>query len=134
VSIQNYLKGKPFLEIQRYKSTPPQDAVAYVGTPRKHPYEDDKLLLVGDPASDNPGVYEFLVGDIVAAEDLASPVMENGESYSKVRIWIRRGSMGMRHEPFEVDTPPHFFGVTPDLKLTKTQNSAHSGAFDGLRA
>jgi inorganic pyrophosphatase len=81
MSIRDYLESEPFFEIQRYKSGPPQDAVAFVGTPRKHPYDDGKLVLVGDTAAENPGIYEFLVGDVVHAEDLASPVMENGESY-----------------------------------------------------
>ena len=134
MSIREYLASEPFFEIQRYKSTPPQDAVAYVGTPRKHPYDDGKIILVGDPTSESPGLYEFLVGDIVHAEDLASPVTKSGESYPRVRIWIRRGSMGIRYEPFEVDDPPRFFGVTPDLKLSRKRDSTQgraSGGFQG---
>ena len=133
MSIRDYLESEPFFEIQRYTSAPPQDAVAFVGTPRKHPYDDAKFILVGDPTLESPGVYEFLVGDVVHAEDLASPVTENGESYPRVRIWIRRGSVGIRYEPFEVDTPPRFFGVSPDMKIRKPSAADRNGAADKTR-
>lgn len=133
MAIRDYLESEPFFEIQRYKSTPPQDAVPFVGTPRKHPYDDGKIVLVGEPSAENPGVCEFLVGDIVHAEDLASPVTQNGESYPMVRIWIRRGSVGIRYEPFEVDTPPRFFGISPDLKAAKPPFSLHDKTSGGPR-
>ncbi len=133
MSIRDYLESEPFFGIQRYKASPPQDAVPFVGTPRKHPYDDGKLILVGDPSAESPGIYEFLVGDIVNAEDLASPVTQGGESYPRVRVWIRRGSMGIRYEPFEVDTPPRVFGVSPDLKVTKAGISSRERSPGGAR-
>lgn len=133
MSIRDYLESEPFFEIQRYTSAPPQDAVAFTGTPRKHPYDDGKIVLVGDPSAENPGVYEFLVGDIVHAEDLASPVTQSGESYPRVRIWIRRGSVGIRYEPFEVDTPPRFFGVSPDLKIARQAPGSRDRSAGGSR-
>ncbi|MCK7485501.1 MAG: hypothetical protein MZU97_08000 [Bacillus subtilis] len=119
MSIRDYLESEPFFEIQRYTLHAAPGRRGLHGNPRKHPYDDGKIVLVGDPGAENPGIYEFLVGDIVHAEDLASPVTQSGESYPRVRIWIRRGSVGIRYEPFEVDTPPRFFGVSPDLKISK---------------
>ncbi|HSV55692.1 MAG TPA: hypothetical protein VLH39_01105 [Magnetospirillaceae bacterium] len=125
MSIRDYLDSEPFFEIQRYISSPPQDAVVFTGTPRMHPYDDRKFILVGDPTADEPVIFEFLAGDIVHAEDLASPVTQSGETYPRVRLWIRRGSMGIRYEPFEVDTPLRFFHLPQDHKVTRPPASGH---------
>jgi hypothetical protein len=115
MSVREYL-GEPFYELQTYHSEPPQDAVSFIGSPRKHPYDDGKILLIVDPHEGDSAILEFRVSDIVCAQDLPSPVTEAGESYPIVRIWMRRGSIGIRYEPFEVDTPLHFLSESHKLK------------------
>lgn len=107
MSLRDYL-NEPFYELQAYKSEPPQDALAFVGSPRKHPYDDGKIILLSDPKSGDSAIYEFRIGDILGAQDLPSPVNEEGESYGIVRLWVRRGSIGIRYQPFEVDAPLRF--------------------------
>jgi hypothetical protein len=97
--------------IVRYESGSLQDAVAFVGTLRKHPYDADKCLLLADHAdapraSDAaPAILEFRKADVQGVEEQASQVDETGASRQIVRIWVRRGSHGVRYEPFEVDEP-----------------------------
>lgn len=106
MSIQAYLDAEPFSEMIRYRSAVPQNAVAFVGTLRKHPYDDEKCLLIADPAGCDPAIYEFKASDVLSAEELPSPVDELGQSRSLARLWVRKGSFGIRYEPFEVDDPP----------------------------
>jgi hypothetical protein len=114
----------------RYKSGAPQDAVAFTGTIRKHPYDADKCILLADllpqasPSSSSqhaergggaapgsaPAILEFRKSDVLGMEELASPVDESGHPRRLLRLWIRRGSLGLRYEPFEVEEPLRFLG------------------------
>jgi hypothetical protein len=115
------LEEEPQFEIIRYKSGAPQDAVAFTGTLRKHPYDPDKCLLLADssaaqasaaPAGFTPAILEFRKADVLGMEELPSPVDESGHSRQVLRLWIRRGSLALRYEPFEVDEPLRFPGVS----------------------
>jgi hypothetical protein len=99
------LEEEPLSEMVRYRSGSPKDAVAFSGTLRKHPYDGDKCILFADPAGSSPAILEFRKADIVAVEELPSLVDETGHSRPVMRLWIRRGSLGLRYEPFEVGAP-----------------------------
>ena len=107
------LEEEPLFGLIRYRSGTPQDAVAFTGTLRKHPYDPDKCLLLADPhgeasAGAAPSILEFSKADIQGMEELASPVDMSGHSRPVLRLWVRRGSLGFRYEPFEVDEPLRF--------------------------
>lgn len=108
MSITEYLDSEGLRELVRYHSELPQDAIAFVGTVRKHPYDDEKCLLISDPAGSDPGFYEFRISDILGADEVPSPVDFAGQSRTLVKLWVKRGSFGIRYEPFEVDDPPRF--------------------------
>ena len=105
MSIKAYLEAEPLSKIERWHGNSRASGVAFVGTLRKHPYDEDKCLLISDPGEPEPAIYEFKVMDIVAAEELASPVGPDGTSRNLARLWVRRGSLGVRFEPFEVGEP-----------------------------
>ncbi len=115
MSVREYLSGQ-FYEIQAYRSEPPQDALAFTGAPRKHPYDDGKIILLSEPQEGVSAIYEFKVSDIVGAQNLPSPVTVAGESYKIVKLWIRRGAVGLCYEPFEVDSPLRFLHEPHVLK------------------
>jgi hypothetical protein len=98
-------------EIERYRSGTPQDAVAFVGALRKHPYDPGKCLLLAEAKGGEPAILEFRKTDIQGVEELASPVDESGSSRQVMRFWVRRGSRGVRYEPFEVDEPLRYSGA-----------------------
>ena len=109
MSFRDYI-DKPAYELELYHkhADVPQDAVAFIGSARQHPYDKEKLLIFVDEGSDEAMLLEFRVEDILSAENLPNPVTEKGESYTKIKLWVRRGAMGVRYEPFEVDTPLHY--------------------------
>ena len=106
------LEEESLSEVIRYRSGAPKDAIAFSGTLRKHPNDPDKCILFADPAGSEPAILEFRKADIKAVEEMPSLVDETGHSRPVMRLWIRRGSLGVRYEPFEVDDPLRFPGGT----------------------
>jgi len=100
-------------ELVRYRSGAPQDAVAFIGTLRKHPYEKEKCILISEGSE--TAIFEFRKADVLAVEEMPSLVDEAGASRTVAKLWVRRGSLGLRYEPFEVDDPPRYHG--PSHKL-----------------
>lgn len=77
-------------------------AVSFIGSPSKHPHEDDKFILIMDPLSDHTAFIEFIKDDVVFVEELPSLLTDNDESVSIKRIWIKEGSLALKMEPFVV--------------------------------
>lgn len=118
MSIQKYLETQPLHDLTKYVSHVDLDkeAVPFVATPRKHPYDDDKILLIQDPFSANTSFYEFRTQDVLHVEDMPNIGTESGRNVKMVKVWIKKGSLGMRYEPFEVDDPPKFYKDSEILK------------------
>lgn len=94
-------------EIQAYKrpSDPKrlsESHVSFDGSPHKHPHDPDKVILVADPFSASTFYYEFHKGDIAFAEERPSIINLDQEAVSMVRIWVKKGSVGIRCSPFMV--------------------------------
>jgi hypothetical protein len=105
MSFEKYLESQPFYEITRYSRHPDysKNHVAFSGTPRKHPYDDKKLILISDPFSSNTIFFEFKISDISHIDELSQIATENGEIVKLVKIWVKKGSLGLRYEPFVVE-------------------------------
>jgi inorganic pyrophosphatase len=95
------------LEIQAYQR--PQDIrslrkthVAFSGSPRKHRYDADRVMLQSDPFSEQNLYYEFKKSDIAFIEELPSLVNLEGETIAMIRLWIKKGSIAVRYAPFIV--------------------------------
>ena len=103
-----YLKKAEKFEIQAYKRPKDLNAlkethVAFSGSPRRHPYDVKKVILVADPYSTQNHYYEFNKADISYLEELPSIVTLEGETVTMVRIWIKKVSIGLRCSPFIVE-------------------------------
>lgn len=80
-----------------------QSHVAYTGSPRKHPYDSNKIVLLADPYSCNTYYYEFKTDDITFVEELPNIVDLNDEVVAMVRVWVKKGRIGLRCTPFWVE-------------------------------
>ena len=111
MSITRYLDTAPLSDIEKYISHIDlgKEAVPFVGAPRKHPYDEEKLLLVLEPFSSKTVFYEFLLEDICYVEDMASLGTASGQNLSMVKVWVRKGSLGLQYQPFEVDNPLKYY-------------------------
>ncbi|MDX9826226.1 MAG: hypothetical protein RBT73_00600 [Spirochaetia bacterium] len=107
MSITEYIESAPLFDVVRYKEHSAMDAVAFVGTLRKHPYDAEKCLLL-TAAKETPrwvaegSIIEFRISDVLAADELPLSVDEEGSARSLVRVWVKRGALALRYEPFEV--------------------------------
>lgn len=105
---ENYPQEAVKFQIQAYK-TPnnlqllKKTHVAFSGSPRKHPYDSDRVILVVDPFSTNYLYYEFNKNDISYVEELPNIVDLDGETVTMVRVWVKKMSMGIRCSPFIVE-------------------------------
>ncbi|MCE5256457.1 MAG: hypothetical protein LLF89_06390 [Spirochaetaceae bacterium] len=110
MSISEYLDSSP-LDLVKYGEHGALDAIFFIGTVRKHPYDQDKCLLLATKQDNTEWLHEgtiieFRMEDVVGADELPSPVDEQGFARSLVRLWIRRGAIGLKYEPFEVGEKP----------------------------
>ena len=77
--------------------------VPFSGSPQRHPYDAEKIILITDPFSSNTNYYEFKTEDIACLEKLSNIVYIRGKTITMVRIWVRKLSIGVRCTPFLVE-------------------------------
>lgn len=102
-------KGEKF-EIQSYKAPKnlanlKKTHLAFTGSPRKHPYDSKRLILVPDPFMGHSYYFEFMIEDISFIEELKNVVNLDGETVSMVRIWVKKMSLALQCLPFLVAGP-----------------------------
>ena len=106
MSIVNFLELKDKLELQEYETPDKIDQEKYVpfsGSPRKHPYEDSRVILIADPFGDVTYFYEFNIEDIAYVQELSSITNIKKESVPIVRVWVKKGCIALRCAPFVVE-------------------------------
>ena len=108
MTLPKFLQKTQKLDIEAYKR--PKDwkglsktHVPFTGSPQKHPYDNDRVVLVADPFSTNAFYYEFKTRDIDYIEDLASMVTIEGDTVNMARLWIKKKAVGVRCTPFVVE-------------------------------
>lgn len=105
MAIKNFPQEVKKFEIQAYNK--PRDIsdlykthAAFCGAPMHHPHDREKIILVADPAGSSPFYYEFYINDVDYMEELAHITDPRGETINLVRVWLKRGSIGIRCIPF----------------------------------
>jgi hypothetical protein len=127
VNSANYLEMLPLSTITKYARGQPNDGFPFTGYARAHPSEKDKLILVNDPLGSNPTILEFRLEDVLFVEEIPSAVTETGEGVPLIKLWIRRGAIGMILEPFEVNEPVQFTGKIREIRERVLQNRPRAG-------
>lgn len=105
MTIDTFLELKDNLELQKYVRSPDfdkKDCCSFYGSPKKHPYEKNRVVLVTDPFSEHTFYYEFNIKDILSIEEQPSITNMEGESVSMVRLWVKKKSVGLQCMPFLV--------------------------------
>ncbi len=94
--IQAYKRPKNFKSLKK-------SHVAFTGSPQKHPYDSEKVILVSDPFSTSTFYLEFNKDDITYVEEMPNLVNLEGEAITMARVWVKRASIGVRCTPFFVE-------------------------------
>lgn len=100
------LNVKEKFEIQAYERPKERDLhthIPFSGSPRKHPFDKEKIILIADPFTANTFYYEFNIKEIGFAEDLANMINIKGDAIPMARIWVKKQSVALRCTPFIVD-------------------------------
>lgn len=105
--LRNFPQGVKVFALQAYvrpkdRSQLRETHVAFTGTPHKHYYDPDKVILVSDLFSSNTFYYEFLTKDISFVEEMGTTVNMDGEALPMMRLWVKKKSIGVRCTPFVV--------------------------------
>jgi hypothetical protein len=108
MNLESYPQEAAKFQIEAYKKPRDlhllrKDHVPFTGSPRKHPYDSDKVILIADPFSSNNLYYEFNKDDISYVEELPNLVNLDGETIAVVRVWVKKLSVGIRCTPFIVE-------------------------------
>jgi hypothetical protein len=108
MNLESYPQEAAKFQIEAYKR--PRDPhvlrknyVSFTGSPKKHPFDSEKVILIADPFSSNNLYYEFNKDDISYVEELPNLVNQDGEAITMVRIWVKKLSVGIRCTPFIVE-------------------------------
>ena len=105
MTIATFLEKAKKFEVDTYNRIPDlrTNHVAFTGAPRKHPADEDKIVLIVDPFSTQTFYYEFKTVDIEGVEVLPSLATMNGKSVTMVRLWVKKGSVAVKSIPFVVE-------------------------------
>ena len=108
MNLESYPQEAASFQIEAYKK--PRDLhvlkknhVSFTGSPKKHPYDSGRVILIADPFSSNNLYYEFSKEDISYVEELPNLVNLDGETIAVVRIWVKKLSVGIQSTPFIVE-------------------------------
>jgi len=93
--IEAYKKPKHFNDLIKTH-------VPFTGSPQRHPFDLEKVILFTDPYSTHTAYYEFSAADISYLEELPSIVHLDGKAILMVRLWVKKLSLGLRCTPFIV--------------------------------
>lgn len=104
IKLLNLLKENDKTAIDKYRNINFfENHVAFVGTPKKHQYDKSKIILLSDPFSDKKFFYEFSIDTIDLVEELGTISSQEGKNALQIRIWVKKGSVAVKYEPFIID-------------------------------
>ena len=79
-----------------------EEYTSFEGSPKRHPSNENILLLVTNPFDDNKQFYEFNLDTVSAVEEIGTLSSEDSHSAYLVRIWVKKGTMAVKSETFIV--------------------------------
>jgi len=104
IKLLNFLKENDKTAIDKYRNINFfENHVAFVGTPKKHQYDKSKIILLSDPFSDKKIFYEFSIDTIDLVEELGTISSEDGKNALQIRIWVKKGTVALKYEPFIIE-------------------------------
>ncbi|MGM0654929.1 MAG: inorganic pyrophosphatase Ppa [Thermodesulfobacteriota bacterium] len=105
MKIKNFLELKDTFELEKYVRNMDFDkkrCCSFYGSPKKHPYGEERIILVADPFGEHTFYYDFKLKDILSIEEQPRITSPAGDSVSMVRLWVKKGSIGLQCTPFAV--------------------------------
>ena len=73
---------------------------SFEGSPKKHPTDENILILLNSNLSVEKTFFEFSLNTIGNIEDLGTVTDSNGKSNYVVKIWVKKGTTAIKAQPF----------------------------------
>lgn len=74
----------------------------YEGSPKRHPTNENILILIVNPFDENKRFYEFHLDTIIAVEEIGTLTSNDNTSVYQIRVWVKRGTLAVKSETFIV--------------------------------
>jgi len=74
----------------------------FEGSPKRHPTNENILILIVNPFENNKQFYEFHLDTIAAVEEIGTLTSNDNNSVYQIRVWVKKGSMAVKSETFIV--------------------------------
>ena len=79
--IKKLIEMSASYEVSKFRDIKLKDShIPYEGSPKKHPTDENIIILLADPLSRRSNFYEFSIESIGKIEELGTITAENGES------------------------------------------------------
>lgn len=79
------------------------EAIPFIGQPKQSNSDPNKIFLRLNPLSSNGAILEFKTEDVVFVENVKTVSQKDGTAFQIVKLWIQKGSVGIKLEPFSVE-------------------------------
>jgi hypothetical protein len=74
----------------------------FEGSPKRHPSNENILILIANPFEENKQFFEFHMDTIGAIEEIGTLTSENSQSAYLIRVWVKKDTMAVKSETFTV--------------------------------
>ena len=106
--LKDLIQESKRFEIQSYKKhIDPKELkkthVPFTGSPQKHSFDQERVILLIEPYSSSTSYYEFKTKDIPYVEELPNITNIDGETLTMVRVWVKKRSIAIRCSAFLVE-------------------------------
>lgn len=108
MTVSYFIELAKKLEIQIYDSPKSIDElkkthISFCGCPKLHPVDTHTVILLADPFGSTGTYYEFKKESISFIEEMPSIATPEGDVLNVVRIWVKKGNIGILCTPFLVE-------------------------------
>lgn len=79
-----------------------EDYIPFEGSPKRHPTNDNILILIANPFEVDKKFFEFYLDTISAIEEIGTLTSDDNKSAYQIRVWVKKGTMAVRSETFIV--------------------------------
>ena len=79
-----------------------EEYLSFEGSPKRHPSNENILILIANPFEENKHFFEFHMDSISAIEEIGTLTSDNRQSAYQIRVWVKKGTLAVRSETFRV--------------------------------
>lgn len=97
-----YLTTTQLNEIIKYEGSNnyEKDCVPICGNPRKHPYDQNRLILILESHDDRTVFHDFKLNDIAHIDELSN-ITKGEVSLRQVKLWVKKNCWIIKSEAYK---------------------------------